>query len=79
MAEERDPDLVNPDWKRPADWKGAADWNSPAWKRMMDESYRKIAVAREQFGFVKCPKCGCAHTGKTMTCRECEFRIDIPL
>jgi hypothetical protein len=77
--EERDPDLVNEEWRkitgedwvRPADWKYPEDWGSPAWKRRMAETYKKAGVLLLQYGFEVCPKCGVQHSGLTMCCRNC--------
>ena len=70
----RNPDDVNPNWERPDDWPFPEDWNSASWKKRMAEIERKVAAKRERYGFVECPKCGCAHTTKTLMCRECGWR-----
>lgn len=77
--DERDPDLVNSewraitgeDWPRPANWKYPEDWGSPAWKRRMKETYQKSGDLLLQYGFEVCPKCGTQHSGLTMCCRRC--------
>lgn len=71
---ERNKELVNPDWKRPDDWPYEEDWDSPAWEARMKKLEEKIKIRRENYGFITCPKCGTDHTGKTLTCRNCEFR-----
>lgn len=75
---ERDPDLINPGWVRPADWKYAEDWDSPAWRRRMAESERIGAERRRKYGFITCPACKMGHTNFTLSCRECGHKCIIP-
>ena len=66
---------INPDWVRPSDWKYEEDWNSPAWKAKIAESDRKTREKRKKYGFMCCPKCKTRHTNKTLSCRECEYKV----
>jgi len=36
---------------------------------------KKEAEKRRKYGFKKCPKCGAEHTGHTLMCRECGYRV----
>ena len=74
----RDPDLVNPGWERPEDWRYEADWDSPAWKRAMEDSGKKIMELRRDYGFTRCPECRVSHTTTTLVCRECGYKAYIP-
>jgi hypothetical protein len=73
---ERDSQLVNPNWKRPDDWPYEADFDSSAWKRRMREIQNEVQLRREKFGFVTCPQCETGHTGKTLSCRGCEYKAN---
>lgn len=77
MTDERDPDIVNPDWTRPDDWPFEEDHNSPKWKRRMARSDRKLQLARDMYGFCECPECGVLHTALTCVCRGCGYRVPI--
>tara|TARA_Y100000034_G_C6860043_1_gene391304 strand:- start:759 stop:989 length:231 start_codon:yes stop_codon:yes gene_type:complete len=69
---------TNPNWTRPADWKWEEDWGSPAWEARMDLLLASIAAKNEKYGFIVCPECETVHIRKTVSCRECEFHVDIP-
>jgi hypothetical protein len=70
----RNPDDINPNWKRPANWKYKEDWGSPNWEKRMEETFKNINEKRRKYGFKICPKCGTEHTNLTLTCRECMYQ-----
>lgn len=70
----RDPDIVNPGWKRHDDWQYEEDWNSPRWRRKIAKIDKQIGQNRKDYGFIECPKCATIHTGLTLSCRECEYK-----
>ena len=69
---------VNPDWKRPDDWPYEEDWGSEEWEVRMDRIDARNRVLREKHGFIACPICNTIHTCKTVFCRECSYRAEIP-
>jgi hypothetical protein len=71
---EREPDDINPNWKRPANWSWPEDWGSPNWNKRMKKVNKDIAEKRRKYGFKKCPKCGTEHTALTLSCRECMYQ-----
>jgi hypothetical protein len=77
MTDERDPDLVNPNWKRPDDWPFEEDHGSPKWDRRIKRTYRKADIGRQKWGFQTCPECGVMHTALTITCRGCGYQVPI--
>ncbi len=74
---ERDPNDINPNWKRPSDWKYKADWDSPNWKKWRHESGVKRQLGLEMCGFSLCPKCNTQHTALTFSCRNCNHKAEI--
>ena len=76
-TDERDPDLVNPDWQRPDDWPWEEDHDSPKWKRRWSRIQRRIQIGRKKYGFSVCPECEVMHTGLTVTCRGCGHKAEI--
>lgn len=78
MEDNRNPDLVNPGWKRRPDWPYPEDFDSPAWKRRMAVIDADTRERRRLYGFFECPKCGTIHTAKTLSCRGCEHKAPQP-
>lgn len=74
---ERNPNDINPNWKRPSDWKYKADWDSPNWKRWRHEANIRTQKLLEIYGFSLCPKCNTQHTALTFMCRECSFKVTV--
>ena len=75
---ERDPNDINPNWKRPSDWKYKADWDSPNWKKWRTEDNKRIGKLLEKYGFSLCPNCNTQHTALTFMCRNCSYKISVP-
>lgn len=76
-TDERDPDLVNLDWKRPDDWPFEEDHDSPRWRRRLARGQRKCQIGREKWGFHTCPECDVMHTGMTLVCRGCGYTVKL--
>ena len=45
--------------------------DDPAVQERLADLNRRMEERREREGFSLCPACGCQHTEKTLTCREC--------
>lgn len=67
----------NPGWERPADWPYEEDWGSAVWKERMKKSNENLSRLRKEVGFLTCPSCQQEHTALTLTCRRCEFNVNI--
>jgi len=59
---------TNPNWTRPDNWK---------WEDRMNVMWASIAARNEKHGFIVCPQCDTEHTRKTVSCRECEHKVEV--
>ena len=53
---------------------GSKEWTE--FKKSSDALHRRLAMRTRIYGFSQCGACGTQHTGKTMTCRNCNAKFN---